>query len=495
MSRTGQVLHSPLNRTTLEEPARSEAHSPDAVTTSLVRSSGTAIVGGLFSQALKAAVMIYVARAFGTAEFGSFSFANSINAFLFIIAQFGLPVFGAREVAQTSRLEWGLLRAVTAARLLLAVSGTLVALAVLYFVPGVTRTEYWLVAGFRLSNVALSGFFGWTFQGMGRLHLWAAVNIAWQALWLVFTIAVFYSHGSITLVSFGFAAAALMAGMLGWPRLRQLMHLPGGVTSAPAYSVRSVIGASANLGAGTLLITVLVWTDTIIVRFVKGQQAAGAYAAGNRVALALAMLASYYVLGAFPKLSYTALNRPGEFSEYFQRVYQDLALLFIPGSIWAFTYAPQIMLVLFKHSDYLAGVGVFRAFQVTLLLSVFSNLYGMGALVPHRRDRAYRKALLLSAVALLVSCPALTLRWGLGGAAIAVLLSQALCMALFVAQAWDIIQAEHLKTLGVPALIGMVPILLAVVFHLGFWFATSALVVVYLVIVFWRQPLAAATAE
>jgi O-antigen/teichoic acid export membrane protein len=488
MSRTDQVLHSPLNRMALEEPARSEARSPDAVTASLVRSSGTAIAGGLFSQALKAAVMIYVARIFGAADFGSFSFANSVNAFLFIIAQFGLPVFGAREVAQAGYLERRLLKAITEARLLLAVSGTVVALVVLYFVPGVTRTEFWLVAGFGLSNVALSGFFDWAFQGMGRLHLWATINIAWQALWLVFTIAAFYAHASIALVSFGFAAAALIAGMLGWPWLRRLMQLPGVTAAAPAYSMRCVIGASANLGAGTLLITVLVWTDTIIVRFVRGQQAAGAYAAGNRVALALAMLGSFYVLGAFPKLSQSAMNYPDEFSKYFQRVYQDLALLFIPGSFWAIAYAPQIMLVLFKHSDYLAGVGVFRAFQVILLLSVFSNLYGMGALVPHRRDRAYRKALLLSVVALLASCPVLTLRWGLEGAAIAVLLSQALCMVLFVAQTGDIVQAEHFKALGPPALIGITLVLAAVGLHLRFWSSIAALALAYLIILVWRRP-------
>src|SRR5882762_285637 len=495
MSRTGQVLHSPLNRTTLEEPARSEAHSPDAVTTSLVRSSGTAIVGGLFSQALKAAVMIYVARAFGTAEFGSFSFANSINAFLFIIAQFGLPVFGAREVAQTSRLEWGLLRAVTAARLLLAVSGTLVALAVLYFVPGVTRTEYWLVAGFGLSNVALSGFFDWTFQGMGQLHLWAAVNIAWQALWLVFTIAVFYSHGSITLVSFGFAAAALMAGMLGWPRLRQLMHLPGGVTSAPAYSVRSVIGASANLGAGTLLITVLVWTDTIIVRFVKGQQAAGAYAAGNRVALALAMLASYYVLGAFPKLSQLAMNSAQEYSKNFQRAYEHLAILFLPGIFWAVFYAPQIMVVLFKRPDYLAGVAVFRIFQIFLLLNVISNLYGMGGLVAHRKDHAYRRALVISGGALLVLSPALTLRWGLAGAALAVVFCQGISLALFMVETRHFVRAKHFKALGPPTLIGTALVLAGAAFHLRFWSSVAALAFTYLAIALWRPPMAAAVAE
>ncbi len=472
----------------MEEPARSEVRSPDAVTASLVRSSGTAIAGGLVSQGLKAAVMIYVARSFGTIDFGSFSFANSVNAFLFMFAQFGLPVFGAREVAQAGHLEWGLLKAITEARLLLAVSGTVVALAVLHFVPGVTRTEFWLVAGFGLSNVALSGFFDWAFQGIGRLHLWAAINIVWQALWLVFTIIAFYAHGSIALVSFGFAAAALIAGMLGWPWFRRLMQLPRVTASTPAYSVRSVISASANLGVGTLLITVLVWTDTIIVRLVQGQHAAGAYAAGNRVALALAMLASFYVLGAFPKLSQSALRSPREFSTYFQRIYKDLALLFIPGTCWALFYASQIMMVLFKHPEYLGGVTVFRTFQVFLLVAILSNLYGTGALVAQRKDHAYRRALFISVVMMLVLCPILTVRWGPEGAAVAVLLGQCLSLVLFMVETRHFVHAEHIKALGPPALIGVALVLVGAALHLRFWSSVAALVLAYLIILVWRRP-------
>jgi O-antigen/teichoic acid export membrane protein len=480
---------------TFEEPVRSETRSPNAGAISLVRSSGTAIAGGLVSQALKAAVMIYVARIFSAADFGSFSFANSVNAFLFIFAQFGLPVFGAREVAQAGRLERGLLRAITEARLLLAISGTAVTLVILYFFPGVTRNEFWLVAGFGLSNVALSGFFDWAFQGLGRLHLWATVNIAWQGLWLVFTIVAVRAHGSITSVSFGFAAAGLIAGMLGWPWLRRLTHLPGEIASPPPYSAWNVIRGSANLGVGTLLITVLVWTDTIIVRFVAGRQAAGAYAAGNRVALALAMLASFYVLGAFPKLSQLAMNSPQEYAKNFQRVYERLAILFLPGIFWAVFYAPQIMVVLFKRPDYLAGVGVFRIFQVFLLVAIASNLYGMGGLVAHRKDHAYRRALVISGGALLVLCPALTLRWGLVGAALAVVFCQGLSLVLFMVETRHFVRAKHFKALGPPTLIGTALVLAGAAFHLRFWSSVAALAFTYLAIALWRPPIAAAVAE
>src|SRR5437016_12033781 len=90
MRQTNHVLRSPLSGARLEESVSSEPPPPSARVSSLVRNSGTAIAGGLISQGLKALVMISLARSFGATQFGAFSFANAVNAFLFIIAQFGL---------------------------------------------------------------------------------------------------------------------------------------------------------------------------------------------------------------------------------------------------------------------------------------------------------------------------------------------------------------------------------------------------------------------
>jgi polysaccharide transporter, PST family len=495
MSQTNQVLRSSLNEGVVEETTGAAARSSSVGMISLARGSGIAIAGGLVSQALKAAVIILLARSFSTNQFGAFSFANSVNAFLFIISQFGLPVFGAREVAQYGGVPSGLLRAITEARLLLGLLGALLVVAVLFFSAGVTREEVWLVAGFGLSNVALSCLYDWVFQGAGKLHLWAVVNIAWQGLWLLFTIVGIHTRASIVMASFGYAAGAGVAALIGLPWLRRLRERYSASHKVPSYSMRHVLKAGANLGIGTLLITVLVWTDTIVVRLLRGQQAAGVYAAGNRISLALAMLASFYVLGAFPRLSRSAADSPADFSRYFQRAYEDLALLFIPGSLWAIVYAPRVMLILFGHKDYLAGVGVFRIFQIFLLVASFSNLYGMGALVANRRDRAYRRVLVISLGVMLVLCPILTVKWGIEGTAVAVLVGQAVSLALFAAKSGDVVHAEHLRTLALPLMIGMIPLVPGILFHLGFWSSAASLALVYLGIALWRHPLAAATAE
>ena len=151
-------------------------------------------------------------------------------------------------------------------------------------------------------------------------------------------------------------------------------------------------------------------------------------------------------------------------------------------------YAPQIMLILFKHPEYLVGVPVFRTFQVFLLVAILSNLYGMGALVTHRRDHSYRKALAISVVMMLILCPIFTFRWGPEGAAVAVLLGQASSLVLFMMETRDIVHADHLRILGSSALIGTIPVVFGTVFHLGFWVSVVALVLTYLAIVIWRQP-------
>jgi O-antigen/teichoic acid export membrane protein len=462
-----------------DEPITAAAQPSAPAAAVLTRNSWVALVGGLASQALKFLVVVYVARSYGATAFGSFSFAVSVNAFIFVVSNFGLPVFGAREVAQASRVSPGLTRSVSNARLLLAISATGVALAVLFFVPSVNGEELLLVLGFGLSDVMLAFLYDWAFQGMGKLHGWAALNVLWQGLWLVLSVAVVRAHTSIAAVSFAYAAGAGVAALVGWLWLKG-MHAPSNSEPDSAYSAWSVFRSGTALGTAWVLITVLAWSDTIIVRLIGGPHAAGIYAAGNRAALALCTLSSFYVLGAFSHLSAAAVRSPEEFQEYFRKCYRDLALIFVPGSIWAIFYAPQILLVIFRQREYLAAVPIFRTFQIFLLLTVASTLYGVGALVTHRLDHVYRRTLAASAGLLLILCPILALQWGLVGAAAAALLSQGLCLTIFAVEGRHLLRVDHLRLLAAPVCAGFAAVGVGAALHLELWGGVAVLSLIYL---------------
>lgn len=449
---------------------------------SLGRNSWVALAGGLTSQALKFLVIVYVARSYGASDFGSFSFAASVNAFIYVISQFGLPVFGAREVAQSGQVNPRLARSVSEARLLVALAATGVILSILYFVPGVSAVELMLVLGFGLSDMVLAFLYDWAFQGMGKLHGWAALNVLWQSLWLVLTIAAVRSHTSIAAVSFAYAAGAGVAAVVGWLWLSRTRTAAERAAGGGGYSAWGVLRSGSALGAATMLIAVLVWSDTIIVRLVGGPQAAGIYSAGNRATLALSTLSSFYVLGAFSHLSVAAADSPDEFRQYFQRCYRDLALLFVPGAIWAVFYAPQILLVIFRHKAYLAAVPIFRIFQIVLLFMIAGNLYGVGALVSHRRDGVYRRTLAACAAVLLVLCPIFALRWGGVGAATSALVTQGLCLTLFAFESRHLVRVEHFRTLALPVVAGIAAVAIGVALHAGFWGALAVLSLTYLAV-------------
>ena len=436
------------------------------------------MAGGLVSQLLKVLVLVYVARVYGAAEFGSFSFAYSIYAFLYVVSQFGLPTFAAREVAQTQRLDPRLFKTISEARLLLAVFSAIVALVVLSLIPQVSREELYLVAGFGLSNVALAFFSDWVFQGMGKLHGWAALNIIWQGAWLFLTFLAIRAGASIRIISFAFAAGALIATLAGWVWWGRSLRVHGEF-SEPRYMLRNVLKEGTHLGTGTMLQTFLVWIDIIIVRTLLGPHGAGIYAAGNRIALGLSMLAGFYMQGAFPLLSRSALGDHAEYQRVFQQAYNNLSSIFVPGAIWGVFYAPEILDFIYKRQEYLAATPVFRVFQLWLLVTAGIALWGFGGILALRRDRTYRQGFALVSLAYLLLCPICALRWGTIGTAWAALVAQVILFAVFEIHMRRFVAPRHAGALVQPCLLGLGASAVAKLLHLSLLPGLFFLLLVY----------------
>ncbi|HUK42750.1 MAG TPA: oligosaccharide flippase family protein, partial [Candidatus Acidoferrales bacterium] len=373
----------------------------------LTRNSAIAMAGGLLSQGLKFVVYLYIARAFSSSDFGSVAFANAINAFVYVISQFGFPVFGARSVARSGRVEPQLLLAIACCRAGLAVLGTIAALGFLVLTPGATARDYALVGFFGLSNVPLAGLFDWVFQGLNRQSVSAVLNVIWQFFWLAFTYIGARAWNNIVVVPVALLAAGVIASLAGilWIRLSNVMEPSRLSANGLREQIWKTMSTGHLLGTGTILLNILIWTDTIVVRLQLGDRAVGWYAAGNRVAMAVSMLSNFYMQAAFPLLCGTSVTNLAAFQGHFQRAYNELMLLFLPGSVWGLFYAPAVILFLFKRQEYLAAVPVFRIFQLTLPLVVINLLFGTGILLAFHEDRAYRRILIAAVVVLFVLCP------------------------------------------------------------------------------------------
>jgi O-antigen/teichoic acid export membrane protein len=437
----------------------------------ITRSSCIAMIGGAVSQGLKFLVIVYVARHFSVAEFGLLSFAIAVNAYMFVISNFGLNAFGARAVAISGKVSRHLLAEVCCLEAALALAGMMLALGILRFLPGLSRLEMYLIACFGLSNVIQAGLFDWVFQGLHRQEVSAALNIIWQGGWLVLTVMGIKFGMGVVAVPAALCTSALLAATVGHLWLRGAAWAEPAEVEGTRLLRRSwqTLQSVAPLGWGTLLMTLVVWSDTAAVRLLKGEQAVGWYAAGNRAALALAMLGTLYVQGTFPSLSQASIAGPLAFEQCFARAHADLSMLFVPTSLWTIYYAREIILLLFRGADYLAAVPVFRIFQVTLLFFVANTLLGTGALVACRMDRTFRMVLGGTAAIFFLLCPVLTWRWGIAGAAAASLGTQIVSWLWLRYETKTLLPSHSLFALRLPFAIGLLSVAACRALHLSLY--------------------------
>jgi O-antigen/teichoic acid export membrane protein len=174
------------------------------------------------------------------------------------------------------------------------------------------------------------------------------------------------------------------------------------------------------------------------------------------------------------------------FQHCFDRVCSDLALIFVPGAIFSLAYAKEIIALVFPKPEYAAAVPVFCVFQIAMLLFILNNLLGMGVLVAHHEDHVFQRTLAWTTIFFLILSPIMTRQWGLGGAAAAVLTSQAVSLLWFSLKARKFVKLSFTRALLAPCVTGLAASLLGRSLHLPLKFAITALIIGYLALLLRR---------
>ena len=425
---------------------------------SVTRTSLTNLLGGLTSQAVRLLVVIFVARRFAAAEFGAFSFAWAVNAFMYVVSHFGLPTYGTRQVAVQGTVTYRFLRNIGLSRVGLGLAAMVATLVVLCAIPQINRQDLYLVGLFGLSNVIQAGFVDWAFQGLGRIDVSAILNCVFQIVWLGLVVVSVHRGAGILAVGVTLCISALLTQVLGVLWLTNRIQFDGSFSapvSAVLHDCCGLLKSGAALGFGTVLVTVLVWSDAIIVRLLRGDTTVGIYAAAERPALALGLLLNFYLQGAFPTLSHARKQGIALFQESFQRLYNNVALIFLPGCIWSAFYAREILRLLFGGPQYLQGAMVFRIFQLLMPLIVFTYVFGNCVLLPFHRDSEYQRTFLIVGVLFIPLCVALTMKWDITGAAATSVVCYLIASAMFHIVSRELITADHVQALLLPCLAGV----------------------------------------
>lgn len=352
-------------------------------------------------------VSVYLAGVLGAADFGHFSFLQTMFVFVWMGVDLGLNMYSVREVARRPAEVSEFTADFTGMRLSLALVLSTVAILVVW-VAGGDAVQFWMACGFALYLIVRAVQPDWLLRGLERYRELAAVNVAMAVILLLATWAMIRDAGDARLASLPWFLSYFLGtvGVLVALRLR----VPGLNWRAMRIEPRRWLGHWRESIHFTLSNGVSSLHQNIPVLFVYAfgtPTMTGLFAAPFRLVVALVYVSSMVPAVVYP--IFTDLHSRGRTATLRKlTALMSLAVLVGAGLVTgiAFIYAEEVVELLFG-AEYRASAEVLRWLCVFLLLrslrAVFVRVVSAGG-----DQRKYSIVSIASVVALLALMGLLT---------------------------------------------------------------------------------------
>lgn len=303
--------------------------------------------GDLLSKAMSFFAFVYLARILGVANFGVLEFAGSVLAYLLLIADGGLEMWGTREAAKTSDLV-ALAARILPIRLLLASASFVTLLLLLPLFPDYPKLRAMLlIYGLTVFVQAIS--LKWVFVGQQRMTRVAQGLVIGQALFAASVFAFIHSAAGLVWVPV-LRLASDLATAFYFGRWFQSAHgrfpLRMSLKGAKAI-VKPAFTIGLSLSMGLLNYNF----DAVLLGFLRGATFVGWYNAAYKLILVGMSFPISYFAGLFPALSQLYTEDRGGFRLLARRTI-ELWLMFVVPLVIGGIFLSEAVIGLFYGKSY-----------------------------------------------------------------------------------------------------------------------------------------------
>ena len=265
--------------------------------------------GDLLAKATSFLAFVYLARILGVTNFGILEFAGSVLAYVLLIADGGLEMWGTREAA-VARDVPALAGRILPLRLLLASFSFLVLVAVVPLFPHYPYLRAVLLV-YGLSVFAAAANLKWLFTGQHKMTGVARGLVIAQALFAVLVVVFVHKPGALLWVPvFRLVSDSASAVYFAQWYRRDYGHAALNLTIREASAVlKPALTIGASLAMGLLNYNF----DSVLLGFLRGPKIVGWYNAAYKLQLVGISVALSYFAGLFPVLSRTYVASRDEF--------------------------------------------------------------------------------------------------------------------------------------------------------------------------------------
>ena len=388
--------------------------------------AGSKLSSEIIGRLLQFALVYAVQRLLGPADYGVITYGLAVGVVLAPATDLGMQLIITRDVARVERIAPRVSGIGLALKLLLTVG------AVVVLVPlSLQRPDSTAFATFALGLAVIAGsfaeYFGYVFRGLRRVELDAVLTLLLRLGVFAFGFAALLLRPGINGVSLAYLTGNGLAAVLGYIWLRRRFFKP--VLRARRSASRALLRQALPLGGAILLSIAYTRTAVFLLDAFSNSTAVGEYGVALRLTEPLALIPSAIMAAVFPALAHT-MAQTGYAATRTLRL-KTIGLLALAGSLIAVggvLLGPWLIHLLYG-AQY---AGSTLALQLLSLaaLPIFINYALTHFLVARRQQRLNLIFNAVIFVVNLVLCSWLIPRFGPGGAALSIVLSELTLLTL-----------------------------------------------------------------
>lgn len=370
----------------------------------------------------KLGIFVYAARTLGVETWGLFSYTLALASIGIMLSDIGLNNILTREVAQhkESVRRYALTALVLKCCLLCL---TLPAIAIIYMHSEGTAGALvlWSMIGLVFFD-SIRDFYFAIARAVEKMEYEALIKAGLGIFVLAAgTSALLFSH-SLGLFLLSYAVASFMTAIFGYVILRKYISFDR--NNFAKELVRPILSGAWPLSIATVFSTLLINTDTLILKWLGGNTAVGYYAAAQKPVQLLFIIPNLIAAALFPILARLHRESGERFASVASKSIGAMLLVGLPIFSIGIAIAPWVIHVLF--GDQYASAVIPLMILLGLVFAIFPGSIITNAVLAIGEQRRTVTAIIAGSVLNIGLSLFLIPRYGASGAAVATVISQML---------------------------------------------------------------------
>ena len=376
------------------------------------------ITGNVAAQLLGFLSVIYLARILKADGFGKVVFAQGIVAYFFLFSDLGLKTFGTIEIARVKGEQKRYVNNIVTMRIALSIAAFLMLLLITLLMDKPQDQKY-LIILFGISIFPSTILLDWFFQGIQKMGIIGLTNMLKSLFYITFLL-LFLSSGDILYIPIYFTVSFILAMV---PMFLTFFREHGWIVPSFEYTLwkESIIKA-IPLGLSSIMIQIYYNIDTVMLGFMKGEEAVGLYNAAYKIVLLLLGFASIIGMVLLPNVSKIYTESKENIEKYLRYLSKITIFWSIPVTVGGMILSGQIIRVF--YGEYYNNSVIPLQILIWSVFTVFSNIPFALLLLASGKGKEYMYSVTAGAVSNLSLNLFLIPRYDLIGASISTLISE-----------------------------------------------------------------------